>query len=120
PRRVQQSLNETRRPEELMNNKHCCQEATRSRDDVRRPASPRRGSLGKIAGWIVPGAILALLPKCPACVVAYVALATGLGISFSTAAHLRILLVSLCMVSLTLVAIRRLRRFLAWEKKEAH
>jgi hypothetical protein len=34
--------------------------------------------------------------------------------------HLRILLVSLCVVSLTLVAIRRSRRFIAWEKKEAH
>ena len=70
-----------------MNARHCCQIKTRAGDNARRPASRwRRG--GEIAGWIVPSATLALLPKCPACVVAYVALATGIGISMPTAAHL--------------------------------
>ncbi len=56
-----------------MNPRHCCQIKTRAGDNVRRPASRlRRG--GEIAGWIVPGATLALLPKCPACVAAYVTL----------------------------------------------
>src|ERR1043166_5036794 len=82
------------------------------RDMVRRPGLRWR-RCGEIAGWIVPGAALALLPKCPACVVAYVAIATGLGISVSTAAHLRTLLVMLCMASLVFVAARRLRRFVA-------
>src|SRR5262245_61108728 len=95
-----------------MKPRDCCQIKTPAGDHARRPAS--RGRLGgEIAGWIVPGATLALLPKCPACVAAYVALATGLGISLPAAAHLRTMLVVLCMASLAFVAARRLRGFMA-------
>ena len=69
----------------------------------------RRGS--EIAGWIVPGATLALLPKCPACVVAYVALATGLGISVSTAAYFRTSLLLLSVTALLYLALKRLCRY---------
>ena len=95
-----------------MNAHSCCQTGTRGGDNARRPASGwRRG--GKIAGWIVPGATLALLPKCPACVAAYVALATGLGLSLPTATHLRTTIVVLCVASLVFIAAGRLRRFMA-------
>ena len=92
--------------------RHCCQIKTRAGDSVQRPASRlRRG--GEIAGWIVPGATLALLPKCPVCLAAYVALATGIGISLPTATYLRAVLVALCVVSLLFIAARRLRSLIA-------
>ena len=95
-----------------MNARHCCQIKTRAGDNVRRPASRlRRGR--EIAGWIVPTATLALLPKCPACVAAYVALATGIGISLPTATYLRAMLVVLCVASLVFITARRLRSLIA-------
>jgi len=90
-----------------VNARHCCQIKTRAGDNARRPAS--RLSRGReIAGWIVPTVTLALLPKCPACVAAYVVLATGIGISLPTATYLRAMLVVLCVASL--VGIRRYLR----------
>ena len=91
-----------------MNAHPCCQIKAGAGDNGRRPASRlRRG--GEIAGWIVPSATLALLPKCPVCVAAYVTLATGIGISLPTATYLRVTLVVLCVASLVFLTARRLR-----------
>ena len=88
----------------------------RNEDAGRRQSSPVCVAVacgGKLASWIVPSVTLALLPKCPACVAAYVLLATGIGISLPTATHLRVILVALCVASLVFIAARRLRSLFA-------
>ncbi|MGB8355907.1 MAG: hypothetical protein WCD79_18565 [Chthoniobacteraceae bacterium] len=93
-----------------MNTRNCCEIKTRAGGKGCRPASGlRRG--GEIAGWVVPGVMLALIPKCPVCVAAYVAIATGIGISLPTATYLRTALVMLCVASLIFIAARRLRHW---------
>lgn len=60
-------------------------------------------------GWLIPGAVLALLPKCPACLAAYLAVGTGFGVSVSTAGYVRGVLLFSCGGSLMFLAGR-----LAW------
>jgi len=64
---------------------------------------------GEIAGCIVPGAILALLPKCPVCFAAYLMMATGISISVAAAVSLRAFLVVVCVSSLVLLGRRHIR-----------
>ena len=91
----------------------CCPIESPGRGDAPRPAARwRRG--GELASWIISSATLVLLPKCPACVAAYVALFSGVGISISTAAHLRWSLMMVCAASLVLLSLRHLRRVMNW------
>jgi hypothetical protein len=82
-----------------MNARHCCQAATQDRANAPRLASRwRRG--GEIVGWIIPSATLVLLPKCPVCLAAYVALFSGVGLSVASASNLRTSLLILCVAAL--------------------
>ena len=80
--------------------------------------SPRwRHRATEMAGWIVPSATLALLPKCPACVVAYVALFTGVGISISLATYLRMTLVIVCAATVLYFSLRLALRLIKHSKE---
>ena len=74
--------------------------------------SGRRGTpagrrwVGGALGMAVPCAGLALMPKCPACVAAYVALATGVGISTSAASYVRTGAILACVAALVVLGWR--------------
>ena len=76
-----------------------------------RKAPPWVRSVREISAWLLPGATLALMPKCPACLAAYFALWTGLGLSFTTASWLRMVLLALCIASFLHLVVTRLGRF---------
>lgn len=57
--------------------------------------------------WVIPTAILVLLPKCPMCLAAYIAMATGIGIPVAMATWLRAGLITVCVCSLL---------YLTWKK----
>jgi hypothetical protein len=64
----------------------------------------------ELLAWALPSAILVLVPKCPACLAAHVALWAGLGLSLSTATYLRRVLLFLCVASLLYLIVERLDR----------
>lgn len=97
-----------------MNAHGCCQTAAagggvtlRTRTGVSGPRrGTRTGRLLEIVRWIVPSAILALLPKCPACLAAYIAMGSGMGISVVAAGYVRAGLIGLSAVALGYFVVR--------------
>ncbi len=79
------------------------------------PAWVRR--VREIFAWVLPGTILVLVPKCPACLAAHVTLWTGLGLSLSTATYVRWVLLFLCVASLLFLIVERLDRVGAISKR---
>jgi hypothetical protein len=53
--------------------------------------------------------LLAIMPKCPLCVAAYIALLNGIGISASAARWIQISMVVLCISSLAYLGLTRFR-----------
>jgi hypothetical protein len=89
-----------------MNSPHCCQQKLHTSRDARQERARLR-RVREVTGWIIPGALLALMPKCPMCLVAYVALCSGLTMSYSSAHILMRTLTALCIGTLALCVVRR-------------
>ena len=94
-----------------MNSSPCCQSQPRARRGVAQ-RSTRLRRLREVAGLVLPGTLLALMPKCPMCLAAYVALGTGFTLSF-TSAHLLLRgLTALCICTLAFCMVRRIIKHL--------
>jgi hypothetical protein len=70
-----------------------------------------RRRMAGLAAAVLPAVLLALMPKCPMCVAAYVAAFTGIGLSLTAASYLRSAMILLCLVSLLVVTLSIGRRW---------
>lgn len=61
----------------------------------------------RLAGWLLPGGLLVLMPKCPMCLAGYVLLFTGVGISLPVAEWLQLGVIACCISLLLLRFIPR-------------
>lgn len=86
----------------------CCERRTATGGPPARTLTQR---CREIVEFAAPGATLLLLPKCPACVAAYFAIGTGIGLSISAATYVRTGLVTVCVISLLWLTARRYRIF---------
>jgi len=76
------------------------------------PSVPHRSAFrraGAALVWAVPVAVLAVVPKCPACVAAYVLLFTGVGLSFSAAEAVLWALIAVSVAALIMRLAHRYR-----------
>jgi hypothetical protein len=60
--------------------------------------------------WALPVTVLALTPKCPACLAGYILFFTGIGLSVSAVAAVRWTIISVCAAVLTLLTLGLLAR----------
>ncbi len=79
-----------------------CQDGTRSASPLQRAR--------RIVAWIIPSATLVLMPKCPLCIAAYVALLGGASITAACASNLRMALLVFSTATLVFLALKRLAR----------
>lgn len=61
------------------------------------------------AGWILAGALLALVPKCPLCLAVWFGLLFGIKLSAPSATSLYITVTTLCSIALIIFVIRQIR-----------
>ena len=92
-----------------------CKSNKADHEDVSSNNSNAKKRVSRSAGIIksiIPVIALTLIPKCPVCLAAYVALATGIGLSITTAAFIRTTLIILCVLSITYFIMKQVRRFI--------
>lgn len=81
-----------------MNAHRCCAWMRITRVDPHPHSCKRR--LVDRAGKVFPAFVIVMLPKCPACLAAYITVATGIGVSLTAAACLRSFLLGACVLTL--------------------
>ncbi len=81
---------------------HCCTGRGLSR--------PLSRPLSGAAASVLPGLALALLPKCPLCLAAWLTMATGIGVSRAAAAGMRELILVIWIAGVALAAAECFRR----------
>jgi hypothetical protein len=94
-----------------MNSSNCCQTKPRAGDDAHQQGTRLR-RVREVVGLILPGMFLALMPKCPMCLAAYVALGTGFTLSYTSAHLLMRALTALCISTLAFCVVRRMMKYL--------
>ncbi|MFT3685277.1 MAG: hypothetical protein QM783_10190 [Phycisphaerales bacterium] len=92
---------------------HCCNGGGPDRPALGGAGHPTpgyrtlKGTARRLAAamkWATPIITLALVPKCPMCVMAYVAAATGLGLSYTQASWLRVGVIWVCVGAIVALA----------------
>jgi len=72
-------------------------------DAAQFPASRSNAGVGgrarKLGAWLIPGMVLAVIPKCPMCFAAYLAVA-GIGVSMPVATGMRWAILAVCVGTL--------------------
>ena len=76
-----------------------------------RPSRRLARRLSEGAASLLPGAVLALLPKCPLCLVAWIAACTGVALPTMVASSVRPSLLIACVLPASLLVRRAIRRF---------
>ena len=64
----------------------------------------------ELIAWALPSTVLVLVPKCPACLAAYVALWSGIGLSFGTAAYLRWAMLFVSVAALIFLIVNSIKK----------
>jgi hypothetical protein len=84
----------------------CCTGGTASS----RPARLYLSTGTRATASILPGALLAVLPKCPLCIAAWLTVVTGVGISAAAAAWVSGIVVMIWFAAMALAAVSIFRR----------